>query len=386
MPRRSILIFYPHNFYELSAGTHRRMHALLGYFRSRNFSIHLLTLSGFSNVWDSRDAARTDLFDSLSVCDWRPRITHRFYREWMLKAGRLNDLTTFTLRRTFKNLVEAVSFDYILIHYVFWASLIDLARKESVRVIDLHDFMTLSRFQHEEGQFRLGKMFQDEIGAISKFDHALSISEEESVRLSPFCRSTRFENVPYFCAERFCKETHCDFDLLIIGSDNELNRKGLQWFIREVAPRLPAGIRIAVSGKISRFVEGKNSIVRLDYVEDLEELYSRSLIACCPVIGGTGLKIKVVEALSFGKPVVTTPWGLVGMLQKEENGCLSRNNGEEFAGAIQQLVNDPGAYRKQQDLAKQFFKNQFSNAVVYRKLDQLFLDNRRFPAAMCAGL
>src|SRR3546814_16145067 len=65
-------------------------------------------------------------------------------------------------------------------------------------------------------------------------------------------------------------------------------------------------IRLGVIGKISGHIGTYRNVTKISFAEDLGEFYRQSAIAMCPMLGGTGVKVKVVEALSYGLPVECT--------------------------------------------------------------------------------
>ena len=377
MKRESILVFYPHNFYEMSSGTHRRIYDLLCYFKDRDFSIDLLSINSFTNDWNKEDLRKRDLFDSVRICKWKPSIIDRLRmmtREKMRKLPRFN---LYPLRSAFKEMVATKSYAYILVSYVHWALLADEVNYDTVKVIDLHDCFTLNQFMQEgNSKFRLGFMFQEEIQTIAKFDYALSISEEETLLLSPFCSETKFVNVPISFPRKFENDDKHVFDLLFVGSDNPFNRQGMTWFMEKVYPLLPPAINIVVVGQVCRFLEKKENLKLIASARDLDEIYRKSTIVFCPLKGGTGLKVKVPEALSYGKPVVTTSCGLTGILQKYGNGCILADNENDFAEMIQWLLNDKDEYQRLSQMAKKFFECNFLTDVVYRNLDHVFFSHQ----------
>lgn len=375
---KKALVFYPHNFLEMSAGTHRRVFELLTYLKSRGFSTDLLSLDGYTNRWRPEDISRRDLAASISICEWKPSLRKKLNLEMTGRAGRLPDLTTAPLKKMFQDLIRPGGYGFVLISYVYWAALADHVEDSAVKIVDLHDFVTLNNYLlSNKKKFELGGMFEGEIQAISKFDYAFSISEEEKLLLSPFVPDTVFVDVPMSYTGKFRQEKTCDHELLFVGSDNEFNRKGMDWFMQAVYPLLPSDLRIAVIGRICRFVEEKANITFIEYSEDLDRHYIRSKMAICPLKGGTGLKIKVIEALSYGKPVVTTSWGLSGITQKHDNGCLVGDSGKDFAAAIKTLLDDKNEYLRQSKLAEKFFSGRYSTEVVYRNLDGVFLQPRQ---------
>ena len=81
-----------------------------------------------------------------------------------------------------------------------------------------------------------------------------------------------------------------------------------------------------------------------DWVDDLSSMYKRAKIAIVPMFGGTGLKVKTVEAMSYGLPVVGTVSACDGFMDKSENGCLLSDNPLTFASNIKKLLD--GTERK----------------------------------------
>lgn len=371
MAGNRVLVFYPHNFYEMSSGTHRRVYNLFQYLKRKDFSMDLLSINGFTNRWPDADLKRKDIFDSITTCEWK----YSFWDRLGASPYRLRDFATRQLRYEFGKMAGGKKYSFVLINYVYWAALADGVPSSVAKVIDIHDFITLNEYQARgRGEFGLGRMFEDEIRAISRFDYALSISEEETLTLSPFCPNTLFVNVPVSFPAKFAKTgVACDYDLLFVGSDNLSNRNGMTWFMEKVYPLLPSALRIVVVGKISDFVERRKNITTIPYVRDLDEIYNNSRVVFCPLKSGTGLKIKVVEALSFGKPVVTTSWGLSGMLQKQGNGCVLADSEHEFGKAIELLLNDEGKYKSLKIEAEEFFLRHFSEKVAHSGLDSVFI-------------
>ncbi|MBI1912010.1 MAG: glycosyltransferase family 4 protein [Deltaproteobacteria bacterium] len=371
--KKKVLVFYPHNFYEMSSGTHRRIYELLSYLRDRNFSTDLLSLNGFSNKWNSGDLSRRDLFDSIRVCEWKLSYMEKIRQARSAQNHGLSDLVTQDLKNAIAEMASAVDYSFIIITYAYWGRLAEVDSR-AIKIFNFQDFLTLNTYLQNPGvEFALGKMFQDEVRAISRFEYALSISEEETVALSPFCPGTVFINAPISFPKRFIENAGRDFDILFIGSDNPFNREGMDWFMKEAYPLLPHDLKIAVVGKICSHVEQKKNMTRIPFLEDLSEIHRKSKLLICPLKGGTGLKIKVIEALSFGMPVVTTSWGLKGILSKTENGCVLAESGAEFAQAIIRILGNESEFENLRQQARMFFSKYYSTEMVHENLDKLFM-------------
>lgn len=148
-----------------------------------------------------------------------------------------------------------------------------------------------------------------ELAVLRQFDCVIAISPLEAL----FFRSVIGESVQYIptFSTSTISEPRSDggdhqYDLVFVGANSVFNVEGLLSFIDQNALWLK-GYRFVVCGRVgeSPRVQARckaEGIHLIGFVEDLADIYSRSKIAISPV-DGTGLKIKVVEALSFGKPV-----------------------------------------------------------------------------------
>ena len=93
-----------------------------------------------------------------------------------------------------------------------------------------------------------------------------------------------------------------------------------------------------VYGKVSSYCRKGPSVFLHGFVEKYEDIYKDNQIFINPILMGGGLKIKCVEALMFGKPLVTTSIGAQGL----ESGCgkafLVADDANEYALLINTLL------------------------------------------------
>src|SRR3546814_16315615 len=95
---------------------------------------------------------------------------------------------------------------------------------------------------------------------------------------------------------------------------------------------------MCVIGKISAHIADHPNVVKIPFAEDIGPYYAQSTVAICPILSGTGITIKVVEAMTPGLPVVCTPRGTDGLPDKINNGCLTGGNPHELARNLTHLI------------------------------------------------
>jgi len=276
-------------------------------------------------------------------------------------AGRSSiSLVTPYIEKQLKNQLNNKRYDIALVSYASWASLIQLIDAE-YSIIDTHDFITKQFIDREknDSQHKIGRLFQQEINLLQNFNEVWSYSLEEHYIFEQFLKN-RVRLMPVsFAIQKLEPQRQINYDMLYVASDNPHNIKSINWFCQQVLPHL-SGLKIAVVGKICKEIPDQDPIIKLGVVDDLDVYYQQAKITICPMLSGTGIKIKVLESLSYGIPVVTTRRGVDGLINKTNNGCLVSNDPIEFAMLVKNLLEDPAFYAKNVEEAKSFFRKNYA--------------------------
>lgn len=131
------------------------------------------------------------------------------------------------------------------------------------------------------------------------------------------------------------------------------NVRGLDWFCEAVWPLIhatmpQARLRIAGSG-LPTGPDGRPvapprwqapGIEVHGFLPELEPLYAESSAMIAPIFGGSGVRIKLLEALRAGMPTVTTPEGAAGLLLTAGQEVLIESDEGRFAAAALELLRD----------------------------------------------
>jgi O-antigen biosynthesis protein len=131
------------------------------------------------------------------------------------------------------------------------------------------------------------------------------------------------------------------------------NGDALRWLHDAVLPAALAespGLQIGVTGGALpgdlRELVGAG-IASLGDVDDLDALYASARVAVAPVRYGAGVKIKVVEAIQAGVPVVTTTVGAEGLPGELRDLLVVTDDGEEMGREIARLCTDRAVWARQ---------------------------------------
>ncbi|UFN49508.1 glycosyltransferase family 4 protein [Roseomonas sp. OT10] len=164
--------------------------------------------------------------------------------------------------------------------------------------------------------------------------------------------------------------------LLFVGSAAAPNVLGMRWFLDSVWPLILAArpeAELAVAGTIAQaFPEGAPRVRFLGLVDDLDPLYREAPVVISPLHIGSGLKIKLIEAMGHGKPVVGTTVTVQGVEDEVRGGLVVADAPEDFARAVLAFLDDPALRRDYAARALAIAAGRFSAAACYRDLVEFY--------------
>ena len=127
------------------------------------------------------------------------------------------------------------------------------------------------------------------------------------------------------------------------------NLEGLLWFVREVWPLVLAAEPIctldvvgSVQHRVSSVLSAVPGVRVHGHVPDIGHFLSQAAVVINPVLTGSGTAFKSLEALAWGKALVTTPAGARSLGLAPGVDSLVASTGDEFAAAVCRLLCDPG--------------------------------------------
>ena len=132
------------------------------------------------------------------------------------------------------------------------------------------------------------------------------------------------------------------------------NHTAAKWFIDEVMPLLnDYDVRFVVAGnkppkELIEFCDER--ILVTGFVEDVDRLFADAMCFVAPLKYGAGIKIKILEAMSAGLPVLTNEVGIEGI---EDANYFHCEDAKEYADSIIALINDGEGFRKQSEKTRE---------------------------------
>lgn len=252
-------------------------------------------------------------------------------------------------------------FDAVVCEYIFHSAALDAFPDHVIKILDTHDsFANRHRSFPEFSDYWFSVTPEDELRAFRRADVVIAIQELErstfSARLGD--DSPRVALVSHSLELEKPVTDFSSPNALFIGSQNEANTTALEYFIGSVLPLILKEIpdfTLLVAGSISRKLEKMPGVEPLGIVENLRDAFVAAPINVNPMLNGTGINIKLLEAMAAGVPTVSTETGSRGLGNTFGNGVLtvSDRDPEAFAMAVIHLARSEELRRTKGALAYQ---------------------------------
>lgn len=272
-------------------------------------------------------------------------------------------------------------YDAVIFEYLWLAYLRDALPYPSICILDTHDLMAPReyRFVKEGLTTNVSITLKDEVAIFERFDALIAIQNEEAswmARLVPnkivLCCPHGVETVREALTERLEAGRGRNLRVGFVGGDSNVNAEAMRWFLHEVWPVVnQLAIELHVYGNVCEKLRDQPLDVGVTLhglVSSLDVAYAHCDVMINPIIHGGGLKIKSVEALAHGKPLIASPEGAVGIDDPQNSGVIVARSRSEFIDAVLRLVKNP---EERESLARQALaasQEQFSPAASFATL------------------
>jgi sugar transferase (PEP-CTERM/EpsH1 system associated) len=247
------------------------------------------------------------------------------------------------------------------IHLMKYLPVIRAAHNRPLVICDWHNVESDLMRQYAENQSNIARktyarrtarlMSQHEQQALNEFDAHIVVSEHDAERLRRVNSGARIlviENGVDIDYYRDFDQTTAKNRIVFVGSmDYHANIEGAISFARNVWPIVHDQNRELIFTIVGRDpaapVRELATIVGVEVtgsVEDVRPYYRAAVLAVVPLNVGGGSRLKVLEAMAAGVPVVSTTLGAEGLHVTNGKNILLAESNDELAGAITILLEE----------------------------------------------
>jgi glycosyltransferase involved in cell wall biosynthesis len=274
-----------------------------------------------------------------------------------------------------KRLIKKYSPIAVIAEYVIYAHYLDSVKKGILKLIDTHDVFYMQNDLKDQNGITSYIRFtkKQESALLNKADVLIAIQKNEAKiieNMTPGKKVICAGHYPGFDPVRLSGSKK---DVLMhIGSDNQLNIHSINKFLTSTWPAIKKENSEALlhlyGALVNHCPDDIAGVCKKGFIEDLKTAYRDATVVINPALIGTGLKIKTVEALCYGKALVTTSFGAEGLEDGIGKAFIVEDDMQKFAFAVLKLLKDD-EYRKSLEYnAHEFAKKEFTKENAFGEL------------------
>ncbi len=358
------------------------------------FDVTLITLQPASDIVDTnfKNIKILNPAKSLKLDGFKAKLMNAIKYRWYM--GTLKgpaEATVLDFYPVLKQLSKTETFDYVLMEHLSSMALGKAIKNwwpNAVRIVDQHNVdhllykqthdlsikkhkKTFNRLKHQESHMYI---YADYFIACSAID----------VKKFLHLNKNRIKGllVPNGTTQKnFVQKDYSEPSLIFCGSlDYAPNKNGLLWFYGTIWPKLKTtikGITLTVIGRNGHDnayapLKIDSQINFIGEVMDVSPFYHKNNIAIVPLLEGSGTRLKILEAMSFGLPVISTSIGADGINYILNKNIIIANTLEEFEKGIKLLTSNKHLSKTISEKAHQLINNKYQWSVIVGKMYKSF--------------
>lgn len=228
----------------------------------------------------------------------------------------------------------------------------------------------------DKEQSMADEVMHQEIADLSQFDTVVTLTETDKQQLIADGVTTPIEVSPAAVSTPVSPFEQWNGRLTFIGGFTHIpNQEGMEWFLEEVLPHVNtsqvAALEVIGKGWPQSYNDRHPKLHFLGFVEDLYQIVHNSILIV-PLLSGSGMRMKILDAAAVGAPFVTTSVGAEGLRFQPDESCLVGNSPMEFAQAINRLVADDILKKTLADNAQDIFKKHYSIEALSKIRNKIY--------------
>lgn len=289
-------------------------------------------------------------------------------------------------------LTSREKFDVVQVEGLWLAYLLDQI-KTGMKVLDNHNVQTIyfkrlwrhSSLRPREKFFSIFdilKLPRYEKTYSEQYDACLCVSKVDLGILERMAPRANYQLVPngvdieYFQPSSFDSNSK---SIVHVGYYQNLNNvDSVVWFAKKVFPlvlqRVPGATFTIIGAGTPSPVRAlaQSNILVTGFVEDVRPLVQKASVFVVPLRAGSGTRLKILEAMAMGKPVVSTSIGAEGLEVTDGENLVIADTEIELADRLVQVLNNPKLSKKIGHNARKIVKDKYSWKEITEDLYQFY--------------
>lgn len=368
---KKILVISPTPSHPQNAGNRVRIYQLLVNLQEMNHEVHFLYINVESsdeevmkNCWSDKFYLAAYKQPSRTLLRKIIRKLKSLFTSESKHIYAIDDLYDNTLNEFIVKLSLEHNFDTVIVEYVFFSKALECFDENVLKIIDTHDSFTNRHkiyLQNNQQPRWYSTTAKEEKKGLNRANIVIAIQPKEKDLFSSLTDKkviTVSHLVPLHKPVKKLLRVDSTKAILFLGSANPINVHGISFFMKDVFPRIKlnfSNVQFLLAGEVCDVIEDFDLCTKLGKVDSVEYAYSLADLVVNPVLFGTGLNIKSIEALGYSKPLVTTTIGSKGLEDGRNTAFLVADSPENFSLSIINILSNT-------ELADKLSKNAYKYA------------------------
>lgn len=299
-----------------------------------------------------------------------------FYKEDELYNKEIGERVQWLLQRK--------QYDIIWLPYLFQSKVLENLGNDIFKIIDTIDVFAYRNLMFQK-KGRIPEQFyttkKQERKALARADLLVAIQNKEEEYFERLMKKKPIQYVTIGDMVEFHKSKIGNEKTFgFIGSENDPNMLAVKWLVEKVLPlvhKMEPEYECIIAGGICDRIPDNKYYRKIGRVEQLQDYYDRISIAINPVQNGTGLNIKGIEALAYGKPMISTVVGARGLADAAGVMIICEDE-KQFAEQIVFLMhNEQKRVSMSEEAEKFIYRYNKKNRDVLLEIEKMVFERAR---------
>jgi len=331
------------------------------------------------------------------IADWRTSFIDNkvkpidaFLNLFSNKSYHIERFVSTDFKQLLTNLLQEKKFDVIIFESLFVASYFDVVSNNSDALLVLRQHNVEHKIwetlaQDEKSLFKKAylnlltrRLKEFEISQLNKFDALTTVTLNDANDFRKLgCTKPIYSSPTGIDISRLkVDDSNLELNTLFhIGSMEWMpNQQAILWFVKNVwnniSEKLPElKFYIAGRGMPDSFkqLQDKNMIINGE-VDDAVKFIQSKQMMIVPLFSGSGIRIKILEAMALGKAIISTSLGAQGIEIEDGKHLIIADTSEQFIEAISKLVLDSNLATELGNNARKLIEEKYNNTKVIERL------------------
>lgn len=326
-----------------------------------------------------------------SALKWQDLLMNVLFSKKPFTATRFN---SHNFEEELVKLLQSGEYDIIQLEGLYLTQYINTIRRHSLALIALrahnveHEIWERIAFEEKKIQRKLyfsllsKRLKRYEQNALNSYDLLIPISDRdnEQMRILGNVKPSHVCPAGVDVKEPFPERIRDSFTLFYLGSLDWIpNQEGLLWFVSKVFPGLRQkyhDLKLHVAGRnASPYLINKLDLPGVVFhgeVDDSDEFTGEHTVMIAPCFSGSGMRLKIIEAMAMGKPVVTTAIGAEGLVAEKDVHLMIADEPGPFSDCIERLMKYPDLCREMGRSAYRLVYERYNNHDIAVSLSEFY--------------